>query len=173
MPRGAGAAVREIDDLALARPVDGRVRFLDEAFRPSDMPMVAARLPLLAVHALLHHRPLAVVGDDEAVQIEIESVLHGGAVDLGDEPAGARQRRAVEADAFAERRQLLRRAARMLAAAAADVDAKLACKGARPRLSAPITLVVMPDECQSIPITAPNDWNQNGCASRRRNSSRP
>jgi hypothetical protein len=22
----------------------------------------------------------------------------------------------------------------------------------------------MPEECQSIPITAPNDWNQNGCA---------
>jgi hypothetical protein len=29
-----------------------------------------------------------------------------------------------------------------------------------------MTLVVMPDECQSIPITAPNDWNQNGCESR-------
>ena len=36
-----------------------------------------------------------------------------------------------------------------------------------------MTLVVMPDECQSIPITAPNDWNQNGFASRRSNSSRP
>lgn len=31
---------------------------------------------------------------------------------------------------------------------------------------APITLVVMPDECQSMPIPAPNDWNQNGCDSR-------
>ncbi len=29
--------------------------------------------------------------------------------------------------------------------------------GASPRLSAPTTLVVMPDECQSIPMTAPND----------------
>ena len=45
--------------------------------------------------------------------------------------------------------------------------------GASPRLSAPITLVVMPEECQSIPITAPNDWNQNGCARRRSSSSRP
>src|SRR5437667_12494594 len=36
------------------------------------------------------------------------------------------------------------------------------CNGVSPRFSAPITLVVMPDECQSIPITAPNDWNQNG-----------
>jgi hypothetical protein len=42
-----------------------------------------------------------------------------------------------------------------------------------PRFSAPMTLVVMPEECQSMPITAPNDWNQNGCASRRSNSSRP
>jgi hypothetical protein len=31
------------------------------------------------------------------------------------------------------------------------------CNGPRPRLRAPMTLVVMPDECQSIPITAPND----------------
>src|SRR6478609_2354936 len=32
----------------------------------------------------------------------------------------------------------------------------------RPRFKAPMTLVVMPDECQSIPITAPKDWNQKG-----------
>ena len=36
-----------------------------------------------------------------------------------------------------------------------------------------ITLVVMPEECQSIPITAPNDWNQKGFDSRRNSSSRP
>jgi hypothetical protein len=29
--------------------------------------------------------------------------------------------------------------------------------GDKPRFSAPMTLVVIPDECQSIPITAPND----------------
>jgi hypothetical protein len=33
--------------------------------------------------------------------------------------------------------------------------------------------VVMPEECQSIPMTAPKDWNQNGCASRRNSSARP
>lgn len=33
--------------------------------------------------------------------------------------------------------------------------------------------VVMPEECQSIPMTAPKDWNQNGHASRRKISSRP
>jgi hypothetical protein len=46
-------------------------------------------------------------------------------------------------------------------------------RGANPRFSAPITLVVMPEECQSMPITAPNDWNQNGWARRRNSSSRP
>jgi hypothetical protein len=29
--------------------------------------------------------------------------------------------------------------------------------GVSPRLSAPMTLVVMPEECQSIPMTAPKD----------------
>ena len=42
-----------------------------------------------------------------------------------------------------------------------------------PRFSAPTTLVVMPLECQSMPITAPKLWNQNGLAKRARNSSRP
>jgi hypothetical protein len=37
------------------------------------------------------------------------------------------------------------------------MHAKLARQRARPRFSAPITLVVMPEECQSIPITAPKD----------------
>ena len=85
-----------------------------------------------------------------------------------------RERRAVEADAFADRDQLVRRLPRMLAAPAADMDPELARRAApSPRLSAPITLVVMPEECQSMPMTAPNDWNQNGWASRRSSSSRP
>ncbi len=40
-----------------------------------------------AMRALLHDDPLTVVGEDEAVQIEIEPVLHRGAVDLRNEPA--------------------------------------------------------------------------------------
>src|SRR6188768_2482578 len=93
LPRGAGAPVREIDDFALAQAVDRGMRLLDEAREIFRMPVVAARLTLLAVHALLHHRPLAVVGDDETVQVEIEPVLDGGAVDLGDKSAGAGQGR--------------------------------------------------------------------------------
>ena len=46
------------------------------------------------------------------------------------------------------------------------MQAELARERRRPRLRAPRTLVVMPDECQSMPITAPKDWNQNGWARR-------
>ena len=67
--------------------------------QPFRQPMIATRLLALPVHALLHHRPVAVIGDDETVQIEIETVLHGGAVDLGHEPARLRELAAVEADA--------------------------------------------------------------------------
>ena len=69
--------------------VDGAVRLVDEAGKVAGMPVIAAGLALVAVHALLHHGPVAVVGDEEPVQVEIEAVLHGRAVDLGDEAAGA------------------------------------------------------------------------------------
>ena len=44
--------------------------------------MIAARLLALAVHPLLNYDPMAVIGNDEAVQIKIETVLHGGASTL-------------------------------------------------------------------------------------------
>lgn len=34
--------------------------------------------------------------------------------------------------------------------------------GLMARLSAPMTLVVIPEECQSMPMTHPSAWNQNG-----------
>jgi hypothetical protein len=52
--------------------------------------VIAARLPPVAVHALLDDDPVSIVGDDEAVHVKIEPVLDGGAVDLGDKPAGRR-----------------------------------------------------------------------------------
>ena len=36
-----------------------------------------------------------------------------------------------------------------------------------------MTDVVMPEECQSIPITAPNAWNQKGSLSRERKAEVP
>jgi hypothetical protein len=90
------------------------------------------------------------------VQVEIETILHGGTVDLGDETAGLREFTAVEADPIPDRNEFARRLSRVSPAPAADVDAEL-LSGVSPRLSAPMTLVVMPEECQSIPMTAPKD----------------
>jgi hypothetical protein len=88
------------------------------------MPVVPARLLLVAVHALLHDRPLAVVGHEEAVKVQVEAVLDGGTVDLRDKTARARQLGSVDADALAEQAQLVWRLPRMLSAAAAHVDAE-------------------------------------------------
>ena len=46
--------------------------------------MIAPGLSALAVHALLDDGPVSIVGDDEPVQIEIEAILNGSAVHLGD-----------------------------------------------------------------------------------------
>jgi hypothetical protein len=72
--------------------------------------------------------------DDEAVQIEVEAVLHRRAVDLGDQPARGRERRPVDADALADVDELLRRLARMLAASAAHENAELALQRVEPAL---------------------------------------
>ena len=82
LARASRSPVSQIDDIALAGTVDGTVRLLDETGQTFGMPVVPAGLALVAVHALLHHRPLAIVGDKEAVKIEIEAILHGGAVEL-------------------------------------------------------------------------------------------
>jgi hypothetical protein len=135
--------------------------------------MVAPRRPPLAVHALLDHRPSALVGDEEAVQVEVEPVLERGAVDLGDEPARAGQVASVEPGLVARGGQLRRVAREWRPRPPQTLMPSSPARGLRPRFSAPMTLVVIPDECQSIPITAPNDWNQKGWASRERKASRP
>ena len=89
----------------------------------------AASLPALAVHALLNDHPLAGIGHHEPVQIEIEAVLHGGAVHLGNEPARRGERGSIEPDAISDPDQLVRGLAGVSPAAAADVDPELARKG--------------------------------------------
>ena len=121
------------------RPVDRRVRRLDEARQALGQPVVAAGVAAVAVHALLDHDPLAVVGDDEAVQVELEAVLHRRAVDLGDEPARPRQRRAVEAGALADRRRARPASAReCLPRPPQTWRPSSPASGASPRFSAPM-----------------------------------
>jgi hypothetical protein len=108
---GPGATVDQVHDLTAGHPLDGGVRIVDEGAGPVPDPVVAARLASGAVHPLLDHHPGAVVRHHEAVDVELEPVLHGRAVDLGDEAAGPNQRRAVEAQSIGHRRELAGRAA--------------------------------------------------------------
>jgi hypothetical protein len=41
---------------------------------------------------------MSIVGYDEAVQVQVEPILHGGTVDFGNEPARARKAVAIEAE---------------------------------------------------------------------------
>jgi hypothetical protein len=126
--------IGKIDDLALRMSIDGGVRLVDEAFQPFRQPMVAAGLFARAVHSLLHNDPFGVVGDDEAVQIQIKTVLHRGAVDLGHQATRLSQNRSIETDAVPDRNELLRRLARMLAAAATDMNSELGAARREPAL---------------------------------------
>jgi hypothetical protein len=96
-PRGFGAPIGQIDDHALFDTVDRSVRLLDEALQTIREPVIAPGLPATAVHALPDNGPVSVISDDEAVEIEVKTILDRRAIDLGDEPTRFRQRRAVGA----------------------------------------------------------------------------
>jgi hypothetical protein len=130
----ARAAIGEIDDVALALSFDGRVRLVDETRHPLRQPVITTRLLAIAIHALLDDGPAPFIADDEAVQIKIETVLNGGAVDLGGQSAGLRQRVAIEADAIAKSHELAWRQTRVLAAAAANMQAEFTAQGLKAAL---------------------------------------
>jgi hypothetical protein len=134
VPRRGRAAVRQIDNLTLVRPVDRGVRLFDEApeaFRP---PVISAGLPAISIHPLLNDHPFPIVGYDETMQVQVEPVLHGGTIDLRDEPAGSRQHVAVKPNPLADGDQLVRRLPRMLAAPAANVNSEIGCERPEPSL---------------------------------------
>jgi hypothetical protein len=96
--------------------------------------MITPRLSAIAVHALLDDDPAATIGDDEAVEIEIEAVLDGRTIDLRDQPARPGQGCPVNADAITNRHKLLGRGAAVPLSTAADVNAELARQWRRPAL---------------------------------------
>lgn len=132
--RGSGTMVGQVDDIALLRPVDGRMRRIHKTAQPFRQPVIAARLLALPVHALLHHHPAPVVADDETVQIQVEAILHRGAVHLGHQATGLRQRSAIQPDPIAYRKQFGRRCARVPPAPTADMDAEFAGQRREPAL---------------------------------------
>ena len=96
--------------------------------------MIAPGLAAIAVHALLDHDPVSVIGDDEAMEIKVKPILDRRAVDLGDKPARLGERRAVETDPVTDRDKLMRRLARVTAAPAANMDAEFSGQGCQAAL---------------------------------------
>src|SRR5271166_1295829 len=96
--RGVRPAIREVDDFALIDTVDAGVRLLDEALQTFGKPMIAASRSACLVHALLDDHPMAVVGHEEAVQIEVETVMKGRAVDLRHQSSDVGESGSVESD---------------------------------------------------------------------------
>jgi hypothetical protein len=113
------------------------MRGVDEAREDFGQPVVAPGLPRAIVLALLHNHPASIVGDDEAVQVKVITVLQRGAVDLGRQAAGARQQGAVQADPLANRDQFRGRLPGVLPAAAAHVQTKLPRQRVEPAFERP------------------------------------
>ncbi len=82
---------------------------LDKTFQAFRKPMISTSLLAVSIHSLLDDNPMPIIGHDEAVKIKIEAVLHSGAVHLGDEPAGIRERPPVKSHPFPDGDELLRR----------------------------------------------------------------
>jgi hypothetical protein len=138
------------------------VRFVDQAPQTLGEPVIAPGLAAIAVHTLLGHDPASVIGGDEAMEIKVEPNLDGRAVDLGDQPTSPGERRAGGTEPVTDHNKLMRRLAQATAPPAANMDAKLSRQRCQAALQAPMTSVVIPEECQSIPITAPNNRVEQG-----------
>ena len=123
--RSFGPVVGQVDDLALPWAFDCGVRLVDKTLQPLGEPVIAAGLPELAVHPLLDNHPMAVVGDDEPMQVKLETVLHSRTVDLRYQAAGCGERGAVKAYPVPDIDQLVRRLPRIFPAPAADMDPEL------------------------------------------------
>src|SRR5260370_30248377 len=77
---------------------------------------------------------MAVIGNDERVEIEVETVLQRGTGGLGYQAAGCGERRPIKAYPVPDLDQFVRRLPRILPASAADVDAKLFLERDQPAL---------------------------------------
>jgi len=107
--RRVRAVVGQIYDLALPWTFNSGMRLVDETLHAFRKPVISTRLPEVAVHSLLNDSPMTVVGDDEAMQIKLEPVLHSGTVDLGYQPAGFGERGPIKAYPVPYIDQLVRR----------------------------------------------------------------
>src|SRR5438105_15185750 len=97
----------QIEHLLGARPGDRSMRVGIKAL--GRKPVIATGHATGLVHPLLDDGPRTFGAEEEAVMVDLESVLHGGRVDLGRKPAGANQGIRFPAQLPARRLDLLRR----------------------------------------------------------------
>src|SRR5262245_20548000 len=87
--------------------------------------MVTARHAASIVQALLDHSPVAIRGEDEAVEIDLKAICDRIVVDARSQPTCAHQSIAVEAATVGDRTEFVRRIARESAAPAANIKTQL------------------------------------------------
>src|SRR5579884_1310564 len=104
---GPGLNIHQVHDRALMLADNRGVRSASEVADRGGMPMVAARQPGGLVHALLHHRPITSVADNEGVQVELKSVGDRIVIHAGSEAAGAHEIFAIQWNALGDRTKLV------------------------------------------------------------------
>jgi len=131
------------------------VRIGDEIAHAGRMPVVAPSHVVGRVHPLLHDGPFPGFVNHEGVQVKLKTVSNGVVIDASGEPAGAGQFIAIQPDPAGEFSQLSGVRCECRPRPPQMAKPHSAKRGLSPRLSAPMTEVVMPEECQPIPITQP------------------
>ena len=92
MLRRSGPCIYKIHDRSLMLAYYSRVWLSNEIFHCRRVPVITARHAAAIIQALLHDSPLALGGDDETVQVNLEAVSDRVVVDARGQTAGADQR---------------------------------------------------------------------------------
>ena len=100
---GLRSPVDEIHDFTLGWAGNAGVRVGRKIPDGRRVPMISAGEAARVVHALLHHRPLALGSNNERVEVDLKAVRNRVIVDSRRKPAGADQRFAIETAPFGDR----------------------------------------------------------------------
>src|SRR5688572_971000 len=95
-------------------------------------PMVAPRVAVGVVHALLNDRPVAIAVEQKDGMVDLVAVLQRVVIDLGRKAAGLYERRRVEPQPLSGGGKLGRRLARGTSFSTSDDEPKLLLSASKP-----------------------------------------
>ena len=121
---GKRAAVGEVQDDAFIAADDAGVGLAGKVAHRRRVPVVAAGESRGVVHPLLDDGPVAGGSDDEGMQVKLEAIADGVVVDFGGEATAADEFVSGNSGAVRDGAQFIRRAARLFAAAPAEINAE-------------------------------------------------